>query len=86
MQRGLGYRLLFEEKQMAGTIYLSDREMGVINDLRAQVASLIENGADDDFVRMAEEWFADIDNIERKFRAASTMRRARVIANQIIKS
>lgn len=71
---------------MAGTIYLSDREMGVINDLRAQVASLIENGADDDFVRMAEEWFADIDNIERKFRASSTMRRARVIANQIIKS
>jgi hypothetical protein len=71
---------------MAGTIYLSDREMGVINDLRAQVASLIENGADDDFVRMAEEWFADIDNIERKFRAASTMRRAHVIANQIIKS
>ncbi|MBO2558971.1 hypothetical protein [Shewanella algae] len=71
---------------MAGTIYLSDREMGVINDLRAQVASLIESGADDDFVRMAEEWFADIDNIERKFRASSTMRRARVIANQIIKS
>ncbi|HDS1208415.1 TPA: hypothetical protein QDZ84_003454 [Shewanella algae] len=71
---------------MAGTIYLSDREMGVINDLRAQVASLIESGADDDFVRMAEEWFADIDNIERKFRASSAMRRARVIANQIIKS
>ncbi|WP_345868304.1 hypothetical protein [Shewanella algae] len=71
---------------MAGTIYLSDREMGVINDLRAQVASLIESGADDDYVRMAEEWFADLDNIERKFRASSTMRRARVIANQIIKS
>lgn len=71
---------------MAGTIYLSDREMDVINDLRGQVASQIENGADDDFVRMAEEWFADVDNIERKFRAASTMRRARAIANQIIKS
>lgn len=71
---------------MAGTIYLSDREMGVINDLRAQVASLIESGADDDYVRMAEEWFADLDNIERKFRASSTMRRARVIASQIIKS
>lgn len=75
-----------EEKQMAGTIYLSDREMDVINDLRGQVASQIENGADDDFVRMAEGWFADVDNIERKFRAASTMRRARAIANQIIKS
>lgn len=69
---------------MAGTVYLSDREMGAINELRGQVASQIENGADDDFVRMAEEWFADIDNIERKFRAASIMARARVIAKQII--
>lgn len=71
---------------MAGTIYLSDREMAAIRFLRGQVANEFESATDTEFVREAEEWFADVDNIERKFRAATTMKRARAIANQTIKS
>ncbi|MND21758.1 hypothetical protein D3C80_121280 [compost metagenome] len=71
---------------MAGTIYLTDREMAAIRFLRGQVANELESAADAEFIREAEEWFADVDNIEQKFRTASVMKRARVIADQIIKS
>ncbi len=71
---------------MAGTIYLSDREMVAIRFLRGQVANEIESATDADFIREAENWFAEVDNIEQKFRTATMMRRARVIAVQTIKN
>ncbi|MNG45625.1 hypothetical protein D3C79_34630 [compost metagenome] len=71
---------------MAGTIYLSDKEMQTILHLWHQASDQLERSSDEEFAREASGWAADVQSIEQKFKTASTMSRARSIANKMSKN